>query len=36
MKITILGSEGYIGSALTPLLVKQFGAENIQRIDACL
>lgn len=34
-KILILGSEGYLGCSLIPLLIKKYKAENLLGIDNC-
>ncbi len=34
-KILILGSEGYLGCTLVPLLIKKYKAENLLGIDNC-
>ena len=34
-KILILGSEGYLGCTLIPLLIKKYKAENLLGIDSC-
>ena len=34
-KILILGSEGYLGCTLIPLLIKKYKAKNLLGIDNC-